>query len=260
METFANVARSGNLRNSEKFTTPNCLSFGNPHGTTRAQIWKIVEDLGFNSSQVVGLVKKKKANYMDITCKNREIVLKLHKNLMECRNISNLRLYEYDKVFVALHWVPVPFPIDALSAYLEQYHGNIVRHVNKIDQKGFQMGLHLFKMRKDQLTSNPTGSYIHVLGCEFSVKYAKQRETCHLCGKAGHKSLESEEKEERKKWPNLQKNTQNKNKNRSSNENSGLLSASGDLQSEQTTPSHVHKQQVETQSKEMVDLTKDWFE
>ena len=49
-----------------------------------------------------------------------------------------------------VHWVPVPFPIDALSAYLEQYRGNIVRHVNNIDQKGFQMGVHLFEMRKDQ--------------------------------------------------------------------------------------------------------------
>ena len=60
METFANVATSGNLGNLEKFTRPNCLSFRNPHGTTRAQIRKMVKNLGFNSSQVVGLVEKNK--------------------------------------------------------------------------------------------------------------------------------------------------------------------------------------------------------
>ena len=95
-----------------------------------------------------------------------------------------------------MHWVPVPFPIDALSSYLEKHHGAISRHVTKVDQKGFQMGIHMFEMRKDQITENPMGSYIYILGCEFLVKYAGQEATCHLCGKTGHKSAECEEKEE----------------------------------------------------------------
>ena len=76
--------------------------------------------------------------------------------------------------------------------------------MTKVDQKGFQMGIHMFEMRKDQITENPIGSYTYVLGCEFLVKYAGQEVTCHLCGKTGHKSAECEEKEERKQWPKLQ--------------------------------------------------------
>ena len=117
MASFAKVVKSGSIANTRKFTRPSCLSFKNPHGTTRAQIWKMLEDLGFNSSQVIGLVEKK-ASYMDLTCKNRETVLRVYKKFTEVRDISNLRLYESDKVYVAVHWVPLPFPIDALSSYL----------------------------------------------------------------------------------------------------------------------------------------------
>ena len=90
MASFAKVVKSGSIANTRKFTRPNCLSFKNPHGTTRAQIWKMLEDLDFNSSQVIGLVEKK-ANYMDLTCKNRETVLRVYKKLTEVRDISNLR-------------------------------------------------------------------------------------------------------------------------------------------------------------------------
>ena len=82
MANFAKIVKSGSIANTRKFTRPNCLSFKNPHGTTRAQIWKMLEDLGFNSSQVIGLVEKK-ANYMDLRCKNRETVLRVYKKLTE---------------------------------------------------------------------------------------------------------------------------------------------------------------------------------
>ena len=255
MASFAKVVKSGSIANTRKFTRPNCLSFKNPHGTTRAQIWKMLEDLGFNSSQVIGLVEKK-ANYMDLTCKNRETVVRVYKKLTEVRDISNLRLYESDKVYVAVHWVPVPFPVDALSSYLEKHHGAISRHVNKVDQKGFQMGIHMFEMRKDQITENPIGSYIYVLGCEFLVKYAGQEATCHLCGKTGHKSAECEEKEERKQWPKLQKNKPGKTPiidNQKSNETT--IS-----HVQQDTPYALQSENNSTQSNERENPNKDWFE
>ena len=53
---------------------------------------------------------------MDLTSKNRETVFKVHKKLTEIRDVSNLRFYKLNKVYVAVHWVPVyhPLPIDAL--------------------------------------------------------------------------------------------------------------------------------------------------
>ena len=78
------------------------------------------------------------------------------------KDVSNLRLYESDTVYVAVDWVPVLLLIEALSSYLEKHHGTILRQVNKVNQKGSQMGIHLFEMRKDQVTENPIGSYIYM--------------------------------------------------------------------------------------------------
>ena len=64
------------------------------------------------------------------------------------------RLFESDKVTVTVHWVPIPFPIDTLKQYLETRHGNVLRHVSKVDKMGFEMGVHHFQIRKDYLNEN----------------------------------------------------------------------------------------------------------
>ena len=75
----------------------------------------MIEGLGFNSSQVIGSVEKKaELQYMDLTCKNRETVFHVYKKLTEIRDVSNLRFYKSNKVYVAVNWVSVPLPIDAL--------------------------------------------------------------------------------------------------------------------------------------------------
>ena len=49
---------------------------------------------------------------MDLTCKNRETVFKVYKKLTEIKDVSNLRFYKSDKVYVAVNWVPVPSTSD----------------------------------------------------------------------------------------------------------------------------------------------------
>ena len=60
MASVAKVVTSESFANAREFIRPNCLSFKNPHETTRRQIRKMIEGLGLKSNQqVIGLVKKK---------------------------------------------------------------------------------------------------------------------------------------------------------------------------------------------------------
>ena len=197
--SFARVVRS--FEKVDTLTRPNCLCFKMEQGMSRTDIWKLFEGIGFTTKQVVGIVDKK-ANYIDITCRSRQNVLDLYEKLSIEKRISNLRLFESDKVTVAVHWVPIPFPIDTLKQYLETRHGSVLRHVSKVDKMGLEMGIHHFEMRKDDLNENPIESYIYISGQEFLIRYKGQIETCHICNKPGHKGVECDEKFD-KQWPKL---------------------------------------------------------
>ena len=106
------------------------------------------------------------------------------------KSISNLRLFESDKVTVAVHWVSIPFPIDTLKQYLETRHGSVFGHVSEVDKMVFEMGVHHFEMRKDDLNENPIGRYIYISGQEFLIRYKGQIETCRICSKLGHKGID----------------------------------------------------------------------
>ena len=82
------------------------------------------------------------------------------------------------------------------------------------------------------------------------MKYSGQEATCHLCGKTGHKSAECEEKEERQKWPKLQKQKPEKN----------LAKSSPDLNShvQSATPDVLCTEKV--QNKKSLTPNKDWFD
>ena len=117
----------------DKMTRPNCLYFKMGQGMTREHIWKIIESIGFSTKQLFGIVDKKD-NYVDITCQSRQNVLSLYEKLLNVDKISNLRLFEFDKITVAIHWVPVPFPIDRPKNYLETKHGSVSKHFAKLEK------------------------------------------------------------------------------------------------------------------------------
>ena len=109
------------------------------------------------------------ANYIDITCRSQQNVLDLYEKLSIEKRISNLRLFEFDKVTVAVHWVPIPFKIDTLKQYLETRHGSALRLVSKVDKMVFEIRVLNFEMRKDDLNENSIGSYLYVSGQEFLI-------------------------------------------------------------------------------------------
>ena len=138
--------------------------------------WKLFGDIGVRTKQVVGIIDKK-AEYIDINSRSRENVLDLYEKFSIEKRISNLRLFESDKITAAVHWVPILFPIDTLKQYLETRHGSVLRLVSKVDKMGFEMEFHHFKMRKDDLSENPIG---RIGGQEFLIRYKGQIETCQF--------------------------------------------------------------------------------
>ena len=170
-------------------------------GVSRTDSWKLFEGIVFTTKQVVGIFDKK-ADYIDITCRSQQNVLDLYEKLSIEKRISNIRLFESDKITVAAHWVPTPFPIDTLKQYLETRHGSVLQHVSKVDKMGLEMGVHHFEMRKDDLNENFLGSYIYISGQKFLIRYKSQIETCHICNKPGNKGVQCDEKFD-KLWPKL---------------------------------------------------------
>ena len=120
------------------------------------KIRKIIESIGFWTKQIVD----KKGSYVDVTCQSQQNVLSLYEELLNVGKISNLLLFESDKITVAIHWVPVPFPIVRLKNYLETKHGSVSKHYAKRDKMSFSTGVHHFEMRQDELNDNPIGSHI----------------------------------------------------------------------------------------------------
>ena len=114
LPSFARAVKS--YERIDKMTRPNCLCFKMGQGMTKEHIWKIIESIGFSTKPIVGIVDKK-ANFVDITCQSRQNVLSMYEKLLNVDKISNLRLFESDKITVAIHWVPAPFPIDRLKNY-----------------------------------------------------------------------------------------------------------------------------------------------
>ena len=87
-----------------------------------------------------------------------------------------------------------------LKQYVETGHGSVLRHVSKFDEKGFQIRVHHFEMRKDDLNENPFRSYIYIKGQEFLIRCKRQVETCHICHKPRCKGVDYDKKFD-KQWP-----------------------------------------------------------
>ena len=175
------------------YTRPNCLTFKTAYGFSRNDVYKLLKDINFPFSNIKAMVEKK-AGYIDITCKNREMVRALQTKLFDSKQVKNVRLYESDKVYVSVRWVPFPFPVEDLKSYLTINHGEINRVIDRHDDNGLFTGVYVFQMNKIQISENPLPSYIQVNNEEFFVKYNGQTFTCQFCSKEGHIAKKCPEK------------------------------------------------------------------
>ena len=104
--------------------------------------------------------------------------------------IGITRLYESDKTYVALGWVPIPFPDLLIQQRLEKDYGKVLKILHKKDKNGLLTGTRIITMNTSDLEKNPIPSYLFVEGYEFLATYIGQVATCIYCGQPNHKQLD----------------------------------------------------------------------
>ena len=131
----------------------------------------------------VGEMKHKK---IDITCKNRKILLELYEQLKSNDSVYEVQLYESDNVNVILGWVPISLPNETIQQSIEEVFGKVIKISEKKYKDGLKSGIRIITMNKNELETNPLPSYIFIDGFELYVNYKGQTVTCRFCGETGH--------------------------------------------------------------------------
>ena len=160
--TYSAVAR-GSVK---AFSRPNCLNFKSKVPLKREDICQLIEKDGFSLKKVVGIAELKGSS-MDITCHTRQNALELYEKLRMHEKIGITRLYESDKTYVALGWVPIPFPDLLIQQRLEKDYGKVLKILHKKDKNGLLTGTRIITMNTSDLEKNPIPSYLFVEGYEF---------------------------------------------------------------------------------------------
>ena len=71
-------------------------------GITKEHIWKIIKNIWFSTKQIIGTVDKK-VDYIDNKMSIGQNFIQLYEKQLNVNKISNLRLFESDKIMVAIH-------------------------------------------------------------------------------------------------------------------------------------------------------------
>ena len=130
------------------FPRPNCLLFKSDRHLKREDIWKLMEEIQFSLKKLEGIVELRESN-VDVTCQIRENALELYGKLRNHEKIEYVKLYESDKVYVTLCWVPTPFPQELIQKRFKEDYGEILKIFHKKDRKGLLSGTRIMVMNSD---------------------------------------------------------------------------------------------------------------
>ena len=101
----------------------------------------------------MGIVELKGSN-VDVTCQTTESALELYGKLRNHEKIEYVKLYESDKVYVTLGWVPTPFPQELIQKRFKEDYGEILKIFHKKDRKGLFFGARIMVMNANDLEKN----------------------------------------------------------------------------------------------------------
>ena len=58
---------------------------------------------------------------IDVTCKSRDDVLELHKKIQAVSDITKVKLYDTDNIYVVVGWVPIPMSNERIKTAFKTY-------------------------------------------------------------------------------------------------------------------------------------------
>ena len=116
--------------------------------------------------------------------------MELYEKLRMHEKISITRLCESDKTYVALGWVPIPFPDLLIQQRIEKNYAKVLKILHKKDKNALLTGTRIITMNASDLEKNPIPSYLFVEGYEFLATYNGQVATYRYSGQPNHKQLD----------------------------------------------------------------------
>ncbi|XP_078493495.1 uncharacterized protein LOC144749120 [Ciona intestinalis] len=165
---------------------PTCLSFKTKDQSKIEDVIKIIGKEKFPVKNLIG-ISERKGNLIDVTCTTRKAVLELYEILIKVDALYSVRLYESDKVNVAVGWVPIPFPNEVIKSEFQNRCGEVKHIQHRKDRNDLLTGMRILTLDRADIEKNPIPSYITVNNYEFYCTYNGQQITCKYCTKAGHK-------------------------------------------------------------------------
>ena len=143
-------------------------------------MYKDIEKSKWPLSRVVGTVLRP-GNPVDFTLKSKDSALNFAQALNNLDSIRRASAFADRVVEVRIDFIAPGFPMEPISAYLEQNHGEIIGTPIRItDRFNIQTGTRVFNMIREKLEINPITSYLYFEKYKFRVRYADQQTTCGL--------------------------------------------------------------------------------
>ena len=110
---------------------------------------------------IVGMVLRL-GGLVDFTLKSKDLALKFAKSLSNLESVQNAIAHADTVVEVRIDFIPLGFPTEPISKYLNNNHGEILTTPIRIsDRFNIQTGTRVFKMERKTLETNPIPSYLY---------------------------------------------------------------------------------------------------
>ena len=136
---------------------------------TREGVYKKIEKTKWLLSGIVGMVLRP-GGLVDFTLKSKDLALKFAKSLSNLEYIQKAMAKADRVVKVRVDLIPPWFPIEPISEYLNNNHGEILTTPIRIsDRFNIQTGTRVIKMERKNLETCPIPSCLYFGQYKFRV-------------------------------------------------------------------------------------------
>ena len=138
---------------------------------TREGIYKEIQKTNWPLQQILGMVLRP-GGLVDFTLRSKDAALKFAKTLRELDSIKIATAHRDTVVEVRIDFIPPGFPLEPITEYLMQNHGEVLNTPIRIsDRYNIQTGTRVFKIDRENLEKNPIPSYVFFGKYKFRTRY-----------------------------------------------------------------------------------------
>ena len=183
--SYAGRVRTGN-RQSFDYLKNNEVVCCFKEALSKEIIYKEIAKTKWLLTRIVGMVLRP-GGLVDFTLRSKDMALSFAKALNDLDSVRSATAHADTVVEVRIDFIPLGFPTDPITVYLEQNHGELLGTPFRIsDQFNIQTGTRVFTLERKKLEKNPIPSYLYFGQYKFRVRYQGQKTMCGYCVENDH--------------------------------------------------------------------------